>query len=242
MNKDWINHLIELRARLLRSLVYLAIIFIGLMTMAGDLYHWIAEPLLRLLPQQNAMIATQVAAPFLVPLKLTVITTLFAGMPIIFYQLWAFVAPGLYKHEKRTVPLLLLVSILLFYAGIAFAYFIALPVSFRFFISVIPQGVLMMTDISAYLDFVLSIFFAFGLAFQIPIIIIVCIRTGVISAETLRKQRPYVIIGAFTLGMLLTPPDVFSQTLLAIPMWLLFELGLWIAGKPQRTGLRQPEK
>jgi len=229
------THVIELRTRLLRVLVALLVIFLGLLSMAGDLYHIIAEPLMRLLPANSAMIATQVAAPFLVPFRLCFTTTLFIGMPIILYQLWAFVAPGLYKHEKNCLPILLLVSVMLFYMGIAFAYFIALPVSFRFFTSVVPSGVLMMTDISAYLDFVMSIFFAFGVAFQIPVIIIVCCKFGVISVATLRKQRPYVIIGAFTLGMLLTPPDVFSQTLLAVPMWLLFEFGVWVAGKVGRT-------
>jgi len=236
MSNDWVNHLIALRTRLLRSLLYLLIIFIGLLMISGDLYHWIAKPLLRLLPEHNTMIATQVAAPFLVPFKLTVMITLFIGMPIIFYQLWTFVAPGLYPHEKQRIPLLLLTSVLLFYAGIAFAYFIALPVSFRFFVSVIPEGVSMMTDISAYLDFVLSLFFAFGLAFQIPVILIVCIRRGLVRAQTLKQKRPYVIIGAFTVGMLLTPPDVFSQTLLAIPLWLLFELGVWIGGRKTPCG------
>jgi len=221
-----VSHLTELRTRLLRCVVIILLIFAGLFYFAQDIYALVAAPLRAYLPEGATMIATGVASPFLTPFKLTLMCALFLGMPVILQQAWGFIAPGLYSHERRIAVPLLISSILLFYAGMAFAYFAVFPIMFGFFASVTPEGVAMMTDIGQYLDFVLTLFFAFGVAFEIPIATFLVIWVGIVDVATLRKSRPYVIVGCFVVGMVLTPPDVFSQTLLAVPMWLLFEAGV----------------
>jgi len=232
-----VKHLIELRDRLLRVVLAVVIIFLGLFAFANDLYTYLAEPLLRHMPEGTSMIATEVASPFLTPFKLTLVLSAFLAVPYILYQAWGFIAPGLYQREQRLVFPLLISSTLLFYAGMAFAYFVVFPLVFGFLTGIAPEGVAVMTDISRYLDFVLKMFFAFGLAFEVPIATILVVWSGMTTAESLAAKRPYIIVGAFVFGMLLTPPDVISQTLLALPMWLLFELGLvfsrWYTGKPQ---------
>ncbi|MGD8591501.1 MAG: twin-arginine translocase subunit TatC [Gammaproteobacteria bacterium] len=225
-DQTFVSHLVELRDRLLRAVLAVLIIFLSLFAFANDLYTFLAEPLLRYMPEGTSMIATEVASPFLTPFKLTLVLSVFAAMPVILYQLWAFVAPGLYQTEKKLVLPLLVSSTLLFYLGMAFAYFVVFPLVFKFLTGVAPEGVAVMTDISRYLDFVLKLFFAFGIAFEVPIATILVIWTGITTAESLASKRPYIIVIAFVVGMLLTPPDVISQTLLALPMWLLFELGL----------------
>lgn len=221
-----IAHLTELRTRLLRSAAAVFLLFAGLFYFSQDIYALVAAPLRAYLPEGATMIATGVASPFLTPFKLTLVVALFLSMPIILHQIWGFIAPGLYKHEKRIAVPLLISSILLFYGGMAFAYLVVFPIMFGFFASVTPEGVAMMTDIGQYLDFVLTLFFAFGVAFEIPIATFLLIWVGIVDVATLRKSRPYVVVGCFVVGMLLTPPDVFSQTLLAVPMWMLFEAGL----------------
>ena len=221
-----IAHLAELRNRLLRSLVCVFVVFLGLSVFANDIYAMIAGPLLAQLPEESSMIATEVAAPFLVPFKLTFFAAVFACVPYLLYQAWAFVAPGLYQNERRLVLPLITSSVILFYLGNAFAFFIVFPLLFAFLTSTAPVGVTVMTDIGHYLNFILKMFFAFGLAFEVPIAIILLVWTGLSTVESLAKKRPYIIVGAFTAGMLLTPPDIISQVLLAIPVWLLFELGL----------------
>lgn len=221
-----LGHLIELRNRLLRCVIAVIVVFAALAAFAQDLYHLLAQPLLAVLPENSSMIATDVAAPFFAPFKLTFIVALCLAVPYILLQVWRFIAPALYHREKRLMAPLVISSTLLFYAGIAFAYFVVFPIIFGFFTSVAPQGVTVATDISNYLDFVLKLFFAFGLSFEIPVAILLMVWTGVSTRAALAEKRPYIIVGAFILGMLLTPPDVLSQTLLAVPMWLLFELGL----------------
>ena len=222
----FVAHLVELRNRLLRVVLAVLCFLVVLFPFANDLYTLLAEPLLRHLPEGTSMIATQVASPFLTPFKLTIVLSIFLAMPVVLYQVWSFVAPGLYKHERRLVFPLLITSSVLFYLGMAFAYFVVFPLMFAFFQAVAPEGVAIMTDISAYLDFVLKIFFAFGLAFEVPIATILVVWTGFTTPAELVKKRPYIIVGAFVLGMMLTPPDIISQTLLALPMWVLFELGV----------------
>ncbi|KPD23975.1 twin-arginine translocase subunit TatC [Idiomarina zobellii] len=224
-----LNHLLELRNRLLRSVLAVLVVFAALAYFANDLYNLLAQPLLVALPSDSQMIATDVAAPFFTPFKLTFVVALALAIPYLLWQLWAFIAPGLYRKEKRLVVPLLISSTLLFYAGVAFAYFVVLPIAMAFFTGAAPEGVTVATDISRYLDFVLAIFMAFGIAFETPVAIMLLIWSGVSTRESLARKRPYIIVGAFTVGMLLTPPDVISQTLLAIPMWLLFELGLQIS-------------
>lgn len=221
-----VAHLTELRTRLLRCVVTVLLLFAGLFYFSQDIYALVAAPLRAYLPEGATMIATGVASPFLTPFKLTMMVSVFLSVPVILQQAWGFIAPGLYKHEKRIAVPLLISSVILFYAGMAFAYFVVFPIMFGFFASVTPQGVEMMTDIGQYLDFVLTLFFAFGVAFEIPIATFLLVWAGVVEVATLRKSRPYVIVGCFLVGMLLTPPDVFSQTLLAIPMWILFEVGV----------------
>lgn len=221
-----VAHLTELRNRLLRCVVIVLLLFAGLFYFSQDIYALVAAPLRVYLPEGATMIATGVASPFLTPFKLTLMVSLFLAIPVILQQAWGFIAPGLYQHEKRIAIPLLVASILLFYAGMAFAYFVVFPIMFGFFASVTPEGVAMMTDIGQYLDFVLTLFFAFGVAFEIPIATFLLIWTGITSVATLSRSRPYVVLACFVIGMLLTPPDVFSQTLLAVPMWLLFEAGL----------------
>ena len=221
-----IAHLVELRARLLRSLICVLVVFFILVFFSNDLYKIIAVPLLANLPQNSNMIATEVASPFLAPFKLTAYVALFVSMPYLLIQAWAFIAPGLYKNEKRFVFPLLFTSIVLFYAGMAFAYYLVFPLIFAFFTASAPSGVVVMTDINHYLSFVLKMFFAFGLVFEVPVATLLLVSTGITDTESLAKKRPYIILAAFTVGMLLTPPDVISQILLALPMWALFELGL----------------
>tara|TARA_R110000782_G_scaffold61763_6_gene127183 strand:+ start:133 stop:912 length:780 start_codon:yes stop_codon:yes gene_type:complete len=221
-----VAHLTELRSRLLRIVMIWLVIFAGLFYFANDLYTFISEPLRVFLPEGTSMIATDVASPFLTPFKLALVSALFLAMPFILHQFWSFIAPGLYKHEKRLAVPLLASSIVLFYAGMAFAYFVVFPLVFGFFTSTAPAGVAVMTDINKYLDFVLTLFMAFGLAFEIPIATILLVLAGVVDVAKLKEIRPYVIVGCFIIGMVLTPPDVISQALLAIPMWLLYEVGI----------------
>lgn len=222
----FMSHLIELRDRLLRAVLFVLIIFLALFSFSAELYSLLAEPLLIHLPTGSSMIATEVASPFLTPFKLSIVTAIFISMPFILYQLWAFVAPGLYAHEKSMAFPLLFSSIILFYLGMVFAYFVVFPLMFSFFTGIALEGVTMMTDITKYLDFVLKMFFAFGIAFEVPIATIIVVATGMTTVDKLSDKRPYIIVFAFIVGMLLTPPDVLSQMLLAIPMWILFELGL----------------
>jgi sec-independent protein translocase protein TatC len=222
-----IAHLTELRDRLLRMILSVLIVFIGLFPFSNDIYAFISQPLRDLLPADSSMIATEVASPFLTPFKLTLFTAVFIAMPYVLYQAWAFVAPGMYRNEKRFAFPVLASSIVLFYLGAAFAYFVVFPLIFAFFTSVAPEGIAIMTDINRYLDFVLKLFFAFGIAFEVPIAVLIAIWTGMITADDLARKRPYIIVGCFVFGMLLTPPDVVSQSLLALPMWLLFEAGVF---------------
>jgi sec-independent protein translocase protein TatC len=235
-----ISHLIELRNRVLRAIMSIFIVFIGLSFFAGEIYHLLATPLLERLPEDSAMIATEVASPFLTPFKLSAFVALMICMPYILYQAWAFIAPGLYENEQRFALPLLISSIILFYLGMCFAFFVVFPLVFGFFTRVAPEGVTIMTDINQYLNFVLMLFFAFGLAFEVPIATLLLVKTGITTAKELAAKRPYIIVGAFVVGMLLTPPDVISQTLLAVPMWCLFELGLimckhMIPAEPEQT-------
>ncbi|UCG73734.1 MAG: twin-arginine translocase subunit TatC [Chromatiales bacterium] len=221
-----VSHLIELRGRLMKAFGVVLVIFICLAPFAERIFAIVAQPLMAQLPDNSSMIATQVASPFLTPFKTTLFVALFIGMPVVIYQLWAFVAPGLYRKEKRFAIPLVTSSIVLFYLGIAFAYFVVFPLMFAFFNAVAPEGVAVMTDITAYLDFILVIFLAFGIAFEVPIATVMLVATGITTTEAMASKRPYVFLGAFVMGMLLTPPDVISQTLLAIPVYLLFEGGI----------------
>jgi len=224
--QPFMAHLIELRDRILRIVVVVVAIFIVLFFFANDLYHLVSAPLLAQLPEGSTMIATGVAAPFLTPFKLSLVSSIFIAIPFIFYQFWSFVAPGLYNHEKRLALPLIASSVFLFYSGILFSFYIVFPVMFAFFTATTPEGVAMMTDISQYLDFILKMFFAFGIAFEVPVFTVVLTITGATNADKLAEKRPYVIVGSFVIGMLLTPPDIISQTMLAIPVWLLFEVGI----------------
>lgn len=224
-----LGHLLELRNRLLKCVIAVIVVFACLAYFAADIYQLLAAPLIAVLPEGSSMIATDVAAPFFAPFKLTFIVAICLAIPFILLQVWQFIAPALYGKEKRLVAPLVISSTLLFYGGIAFAYFVVFPLVFAFFTSVAPVGVTVATDISSYLDFVLKLFFAFGLSFEIPVAILLLVWTGTVTPATLASKRPYIVVGAFVLGMLLTPPDVLSQTLLAVPMWLLFEAGLWLS-------------
>lgn len=235
-----IAHLIELRSCILKSLMAVAIVFVALFSFSNDIYEYIAEPLQRFLPENSSMIATDVAAPFLTPFKMTLYVALFVSVPFVLYQIWSFVAPALYMREKRLALPLLISSIILFYLGNAFAYFVVFPLVFQFFTSVGPESVTVMTDISSYLSFVIKLFFAFGVAFEIPVATVLMIYSDMVEAEDLAKKRPYVIVFCFVIGMFLTPPDVLSQLLLAIPMWLLFELGLLIGRVLVRNKKQDP--
>ncbi|WP_288495299.1 Sec-independent protein translocase subunit TatC [uncultured Pantoea sp.] len=224
-----ISHLIELRKRLLNCIVAVLVIFLALIYFANDIYHAVASPLINQMPAGASMIATDVASPFFTPIKLTMIVSVFLAVPVILYQVWAFVAPALYRHERKLVMPLLFSSTLLFYVGVAFAYFIVFPLAFGFFAKTAPQGVTIATDITNYLDFVMTLFMAFGVAFEVPVAIVLLCWTGITNPDDLKKKRPYILVGAFVVGMLLTPPDVFSQTLLAIPMYCLFEVGVFFS-------------
>lgn len=224
--QPFLAHLVELRSRLIRAMLSVLVVLVCLLPFARKLYTALAEPLMARLPEGSTMIAIDVASPFLTPFKMSLLVAIMVAMPYILYQLWAFVAPALFKHEKRLARPLLFSSIALFYLGCAFAYFVVFPLVFGFLTRIAPEGVEMMTDISKYLDFVTTLFLAFGITFEVPIATIILVATGLTTADKLAAMRPYVVVGAFALGMLLTPPDVISQTLMAIPMWLLFELGI----------------
>lgn len=224
-----IEHLIELRSRLIKALLAVMLTVIALVPFARQLYAIFSEPLVSQLPEGSSMIAIDVTSPFFAPFKLVMLLGLLLAMPVVLYQLWAFVAPGLYKHEQRLAKPLLAASVALFYAGCAFAYFVVFPVIFAFFTAMAPEGVAVMTDINRYLDFVLTLFVAFGVAFQVPVVTIVLVAIGVATPEGLARIRGYVVIGVFTVAMLVTPPDMFSQTLLALPVWLLYELGIMMS-------------
>jgi sec-independent protein translocase protein TatC len=229
IEQPFISHLLELRDRLLRMILAILAFFVVMFPFANDIYVFIAEPLMAHLPEGTSMIATQVASPFLTPFKMSLVGALFLAMPYILLQFWGFVAPGLYQHEKRLAMPLIASSIVLFYLGMIFAYYVVFPLVFAFLTGTAPEGVAVMTDIAAYLDFVLTLFFAFGLAFEVPIATIVLVMMGVTTPDKLREKRPYIIVGAFVIGMFLTPPDVISQTLLAMPMWILFEFGVFFS-------------
>ncbi len=221
-----LEHLTELRDRLLRMVLAVLVLFVVLFPFSEQIFTAVAQPLLALMPEGTSMIATSVTSPFLVPFKLVLLVAVLLAVPYLLHQLWAFVAPGLYSHEKRLAAPLLVSSVILFYCGIAFAYFVVFPLLFRFFITVAPEGVAVMTDIGQYLDFIIAIFFAFGIAFEVPVATFLLILAGATTADSMARKRPYIIVAAFVIGMLLTPPDVISQSLLALPMWALFEIGL----------------
>jgi len=221
-----ITHLLELRDRMLRMVLVVLVLFIAMFPFANDIYSLMAQPLMQHLPEGSSMVAIEVASPFLIPFKLVLMLSFVIAIPYILYQLWAFVAPGLYSNEKRLAMPLLVSSILLFYVGMAFAYFVVFPLVFGFFTSVAPEGVSVMTDIGHYLDFVNMLFLAFGIAFEVPVATVLLVAIGATTPEKLTHYRPYVFVAAFIIGMFLTPPDVISQILLALPMWLLYELGI----------------
>jgi sec-independent protein translocase protein TatC len=225
----FMSHLFELRDRLMRAGGAVLVLFIIAAPFANTLYEYLAQPLMAALPEGNSMISTEPHGPFFVPFKFAFAVATAAAMPYLLYQLWAFIAPGLYEHEKRLTVPLLVSSSLLFYLGILFAYFAVFPLIFAFFTSTAPEGVLVMTDINAYLSFVLKLFFAFGLAFEVPVVTVLMVRMGMTTPEKLATKRPYIIVGAFVVGMLMTPPDILSQTMLAIPVWILFEAGLYLS-------------
>jgi len=228
--KSYIPHLKELKTRISKTLFFIFVIFLILFPFSDEIYTKLAAPLIASLPSGSNMIAIDVASPFFIPFKLVLILSIFLTIPYILYHLWKFVAPGLYEHEKKLVFPVLLSSSILFYLGAAFAYFVVFPLIFAFFVSIAPEGIAVMTDIGRYLDFVVTLFFAFGFAFEVPIVTILLVLTNVTTKESLIKKRPYVIVGAFIIGMLLTPPDIISQTLLAVPIWILYELGIFFSG------------
>lgn len=236
--ENLLSHLVELRQRLMRILIAVGIAFLALLPWSGELYALLARPLLAALPAGGQMIATEVTTPFFVPMKVTLLAALLLALPYVLHQIWGFVAPGLYAHEKRLVGPLVVASTVLFFCGMAFAYFLVFPVVFRFVTGIAPQGVAVMTDIGKYLDFVLTLFVAFGVTFEVPIAVILLARMGVVNVATLRESRPYVIVGAFVIGAILTPPDVVSQIMLALPLWLLYEAGVLVAAALERRTAR----
>jgi sec-independent protein translocase protein TatC len=225
----FISHLIEMRDRLLRAVIAVVVLFVLLFPWAQDLYALLAKPMLAALPQGGQMIATEVTTPFFVPIKVTMMTAFLLALPWVFYQAWAFVAPGLYQHEKRLGVPLVIASVILFLLGMAFAYFLVFPLVFGFVVGVAPEGVAVMTDIGKYLDFVMTLFLAFGITFEVPVAVVLLVKMGMVSVAKLREIRPYVIVGAFVIGAIFTPPDVISQFMLAVPMWILYELGILVA-------------
>ena len=236
--ETFISHLVELRQRLVRALLAVAVVVLALLPWSRDIYAVLAQPLLDSLPKGGQMIATDVVGPFLVPLKVTLLAGLVVALPYVLYEVWAFVAPGLYAHEKKLVLPLVVASFLLFLLGMAFAYFLVFPVVFKFMAAVAPEGVAWMTDIDKYFSFVLTTFIAFGVTFEVPVVVIVLARVGVVSVQTLKQARPYVVVGAFVVAAIFTPPDILSQFLLAIPLCLLYELGVFLAGfvvKPEKN-------
>jgi len=236
--QSFLSHLIELRERLLKAVAAVLLVLLALVPLANKLYGWLALPLIKHLPQGGTMIATEIASPFLTPIKLAFFVAVFIAMPFILYQLWAFVAPGLYRHEKKLALPILLSAMVLFYIGCAFAYFLVLPAVFAFMTGIAPAGVAVMPDIGRYLDFVLVLFLAFGLCFEVPVVLIILVSLGVVTPQQLAKSRPYAVVGAFIVAAVLTPPDVFSQMMLAIPMCVLYEIGIIAA----RTMARRSEE
>lgn len=236
-NDTFIAHLIELRTRLLHSLLALLVVFLCLFPFAANLYALLAQPLLAKLPEGGQMIATDVTTPFFVPLKVALMAAFLISLPYILYQMWRFVAPGLYAHEKRLVWPLIVASTLLFFCGMAFAYFAVFPIVFGFVTAAAPQGVAVMTDIDKYLSFVIGMSLAFGMTFQVPVAVVLMVRMGIVTVSKLREIRPYIIVGAFVVGAIFTPPDVVSQFMLAMPLWLLYEAGIvvavWMQPKPK---------
>lgn len=232
--QPFLEHIIELRARILRGLLAVLLLFLPFYIFREPLWNFVSGPLMAHLPDGGQMIATEPASPFFAPFKLAIVAAVFAGIPVLLHQLWAFVSPGLYLHEKKFAWPLLLSSVLLFYCGVAFAYYLVFPLVFQFMAAITPEGVTMMTDISRYLDFILKMFFAFGFAFEIPVATLLLAWSGLATAQSMAAKRPYVIVGCFIVGMLLTPPDVISQLLLALPTWLLFELGVFFARFAER--------
>ncbi len=236
-----VDHLIELRTRLLRSIICVLVVFVPLFYFANEIYSFVSQPLRAYMPEGTTMIATEVASPFLTPFKLSLVLAVFISIPFILHQLWSFIAPGLYSSEKQIALPLLASSIVLFYSGIAFAFFVVFPLIFGFFAGIAPAGVTIMTDINKYLDFVLKLFFAFGIAFEIPIATVLMVWTGATTVQSLTSKRPYIIVGCFVVGMLLTPPDVISQVMLALPMWILFEIGVLFARMIEKKKLAANE-
>lgn len=227
--ETFISHLIELRDRLLRAVLALVLVFLALFPWAQDLYALLAKPLLAALPKGGQMIATEVITPFIVPIKVALMTAFLITLPYTLYQAWAFIAPGLYQHEKKLGIPLVISSVILFLTGMAFAYFLVFPIVFGFIVKVAPTGVAVMTDIGKYLDFVMTLFIAFGVTFEVPIAVILLVKMGMVSVAKLREIRPYVIVGAFVIGAIFTPPDVVSQIMLAVPLWLLYEAGILVS-------------
>jgi sec-independent protein translocase protein TatC len=235
-----ISHLLELRNRLLRAVIAIAVCFVPLAFFQNELFTLVAQPLIEKLPEGTSLIATSVVSPFMAPLKLSIIIAVFIAMPYVLFQVWAFVAPGLYKHERRFAAPLVVSSILLFYAGVAFAYYVVFPLMFQFLASTTPMGVKMMTDIANYLDFVLLLFFAFGIAFEMPVAVVLLATTGLVKVESLKRNRGYVVLGIFIVAAFLTPPDAISQSFMAVPMYLLYELGIVFASFAQRRRAPEP--
>ena len=227
--ESFISHLIELRNRLIRAVIAVVLVFIALFPWANHLYTLLAQPLIAKLPQGSQMIATGVASTFFIPLKVAMMAAFLIALPYVLYQIWAFIAPGLYQHERKLAVPLLIASVLLFFIGMSFAYFLVFPVVFGFLAGATPEGVNFAPDIGAYLDFVMTLFIAFGVTFEVPVVVILLVLTNMVSVQKLREARPYVIVGAFVIGAIFTPPDVISQIMLAIPLWLLYELGIILA-------------
>jgi sec-independent protein translocase protein TatC len=230
--ESFITHLVELRDRLIRAVAAVVLVFVCLFPWANNLYSLLAKPLIAKLPQGSHMIATAVASTFLIPVKVAMMTAFLIALPFVLYQLWAFIAPGLYQHERKLALPLLLASVILFFTGMAFAYFLVFPVVFGFLAGATPEGVNFAPDIGAYMDFVMTLFIAFGVTFEVPVVVILLVITNMVSVAKLRDARPYVIVGAFVIGAIFTPPDVISQIMLAIPLWLLYELGIILAVHP----------
>lgn len=240
-SESFLSHLVELRDRLLRAIVALLLAFLCLVPFSKHIYAWLAQPMLAQLPAGVAMIATEITSPFFIPIKVTLLAAVVLALPVILYQVWAFVAPGLYAHEKKLVAPLVVASTLLFLFGMAFAYFLVFPIVFGVMKTFTPEGVAWMPDIGAYFGFVVNMFLAFGITFEVPIAVILCVKVGVVSVAKLREIRPYVIVGAFVVAAIVTPPDVLSQLLLATPLCLLYEAGIIIAAMMTRSTAEQPE-
>jgi sec-independent protein translocase protein TatC len=231
----FISHLVELRDRLIRCLIAIVVVFLCLFPWASEIYNVLAQPMLAALPKGGQMIATEVVSPFFVPVKVTIMVAFLIALPYVLFQIWAFVAPGLYAHEKKLVVPLVVASTVLFACGMAFAYFLVFPVVFGFITGIAPEGVAVMTDINKYLDFVLTMFLAFGITFEVPVAVILLVRMGVVTVAQLKEARPYVVVGAFVIGAIFTPPDVVSQILLAVPLWILYEGGIWVSKFIQKS-------